>query len=531
MDVEALLPELLERVRDVLGTDTASVLLWDDATEALVPTAARGIEGELPPSFRVPFGRGFAGRVMAEAGPVVIDQIDDTTVLNPLLRSAGLRSLLGVPLWAEGRVMGVLHVGTLSERRFTEDDAEFLQLVADRVALATQARLSKEERAAAAALQRSLLPFRLPHVPGLDLAARYVPGEAGAVGGDWYDVLSLPGGRLGLVMGDVVGRGLRAAVVMGRLRSALRAYALESTDPAEVLTRLDRKLQHYEPGETATVVYGVFEPSFERLTLSSAGHLPPLVAAPGAGADYVDVPIDPPLGVSVGVRRRSVTVEVDRGAVVCLYTDGLVERRRSGIDEGLDRLRTAVEAGPAEHVCGTAVAALVGAGDTIDDDVAFLVVRRPAGDAERQLDLVVDAQPSSVSQIRAIVRRWLVDVGAGPEDVADVLVAVGEACSNAVEHAYGPGGGRVEVRLAFDGPDLVARVRDHGHWRDQRGCHRGRGMNVMSQLVDDVRVERGPTGTEVVIRRRLRPDGADPIDATAAADRAVPVEQPDAARP
>jgi serine phosphatase RsbU (regulator of sigma subunit)/anti-sigma regulatory factor (Ser/Thr protein kinase) len=511
LDVSALLPELLDRVRELLETDTASVLLWDEASESLVPAADRGIEGELPPTFRVPFGQGFAGRVMAEAGPVLIDRIDDTTVLNPRLREAGLRALLGVPLWAEGRVMGVLHIGTMSARRFTEHDVEFLQLVADRVSLATQARLSKEERAAAAALQRSLLPFRLPYVPGLELAARYIPGEAGAVGGDWYDVLSLPGGRLGVVMGDVVGRGLRAAVVMGRLRSALRAYALETTDPAEVLTRLDRKLQHFEPGETATVLYGVFEPSFDRLTMSSAGHLPPLLASAGAGTDYVDVPIDPPLGVSVSVRRRHVEVGVERGAAVCLYTDGLVERRRAGIDEGLDRLRTAVEPGRAEDVCGAALGALVGEGEPIDDDVALLVVRRPADTAESQLDLVVDAQPSSVSHVRAVVRRWLVNRGVGPDDVSDVLVAVGEACSNAVEHAYGAGGGSVEVRLGLDGPDLVARVRDHGHWRDQRGCHRGRGMSVMSQLVDEVYVERGPTGTEVVIRRRLgTPDGSEP---------------------
>src|SRR5262249_26517591 len=152
-------------------------------------------------------------------------------VLNPILREQGIRSLLGVPLISSGQVIGVLHVGTLGARQFTSDDTRLLQVVAERAGFAVQSRRLMVERAAAKVLQRSMLPARLPVVPGLEMAARYVGAELGGIGGDWYDVFALPDNRLCIVIGDVVGRGLAAADVMGRLRSALRAHALYSDDP------------------------------------------------------------------------------------------------------------------------------------------------------------------------------------------------------------------------------------------------------------------------------------------------------------
>jgi hypothetical protein len=164
---------------------------------------------------RISVGRGFAGRIAAEHRPVILDRVDHTTVLNPILWAKGIQSMVGVPMVAGGRVTGVLHVGSLTPRRFTADDVELLQLAAD--------------RAAVAALQRSLVPSALPAVAGAELAARYIPGS-----GDWYDVFTLPSGELCVTVGDVAGSGLPAAVVMGRMRSSLRSYALETTDPAEV---------------------------------------------------------------------------------------------------------------------------------------------------------------------------------------------------------------------------------------------------------------------------------------------------------
>jgi anti-sigma regulatory factor (Ser/Thr protein kinase)/putative methionine-R-sulfoxide reductase with GAF domain len=502
LDVEDLLVELLDRVRELLEVDTATVLMLDSSYQQLVVTAARGIEASVRQGIRVPMGKGFAGRVAAEMRPVIIEQVDHTNVIHAVFREHGICSLLGVPLLISGTVIGVLHVGTLVPRQFTDDDVRLLQIVADRVALATHSRRAEIERTAAAVLQRSLLPAQLPVVPGLELAARYLPAENHGVSGDWYDVFTLPSGWLCIVIGDVVGRGLAAADVMGRLRSALRAYALLGGDPAEVLGRLDQQVQHFEPETMATVLLAMFEPSFERLHLSAAGHLPPVLALPGRPAALLDVPSDHPVGVPGGLRRRATTINLPPGALLCFYTDGLVERRDTSLDASLQRLCELVVAGSVESVCGKVMARLVG-GDAPGDDVAILAVRRQDSGEIGPLDLVVAALPWSLRDIRVAVRRWLSAVGAAPRTVADLLVAVGEACTNAVEHAYGPGGGTVTVHMELQLPDVLATVRDTGRWRPPRGENRGRGTLFMRNCSDDLRIDHGPTGTNVVIRRSL----------------------------
>jgi putative methionine-R-sulfoxide reductase with GAF domain len=375
LDLEDLLVELLDRVRELVQVDAATVLLLDSSCQQLVVTAARGLEATVRQGVRIPMGKGFAGRVAAEKQPVIIERIDDTNVLYPILRDHGICSLLGVPLLIGGTVIGVLHVGTLAHRRFTDDDVSLLRIVADRVAFATQSRRAEVERTAAAVLQRTLLPAPLPVVAGLELAARYVPAEDGRVGGDWYDVFTLPSGSLCIAIGDVVGRGLGAADVMGRLRSALRAYAFLGDDPAEVLARLDQQMQHFEPEMMATVLLARFEPSLARLHLSSAGHPPPVLALPNRAAVLLDVPSDHPVGVPGGLQRRDTTINLPPAALLCFYTDGLVERRDSSLDAGLGRLCASVVAGPVESVCTEIMARLVG-DEVPGDDVALLAVRR-----------------------------------------------------------------------------------------------------------------------------------------------------------
>lgn len=501
LDVEALLVELLDRVREVLSADTAAVLLLDEPNAQLVATAARGIEEEVYQGVRVPLGRGFAGRVAAARRPLAIEDIDRADVVNPLLRDKGIRSLLGVPLLAGGELLGVLHIGSVVPRHFTDADVDLLQVVADRVALATHATLTDTARTASALLQRSLLPERLPDVPGLETAVRYIAGGGGKVGGDWYDMFSLPSGRVCVTLGDVVGHGLRAAVVMGRLRSALRAHALTHQHrPGAVLELVDRQLRHFEPNEMATAVVAVLEPSFDRLLLSVAGHPAPVLATTDGPGRYLDVPVDPPLGVAHHGGRRVAEVDLPPGAVVCFYTDGLVERRDRPLDARLDLLAAAVSAGPPEQVCTTVMNRLVG-DERPGDDVALLAVRRLDG-CDAPLDLTFPAVSSALGDIRAAVRRWLSGVGAGSDDVTDVLLAVGESTSNVVEHAYGPGGGMVRVRLELDPPDVVVTVRDWGRWRPPRGTNRGRGRRIM-EAAGDVTIDRRLDGTEVVIRRRL----------------------------
>jgi putative methionine-R-sulfoxide reductase with GAF domain len=374
LDDHDFLPVLLDRAKGILHADTAAVLLLDSPSGQLVAAAAAGLEEEVRQGVRIPVGRGFAGRVAATGRPVILDHVDRTTVLNPILIAKGINSMLGVPLIAEGKVIGVLHVGSLTPRRFTSYDASLLQLAADRAALAVQSQRSADDRIAAAALQRSLLPSELPTVPGVQIAARYVPGS-GAVGGDWYDVFVLPSGELGVVIGDVAGSGLAAAIVMGRMRSALRAYALETTDPAEVLSRLDRKMQHFEPGALATVLYAVLDPALDRAYLSSAGHLAPVTAVPGEAGKLAEIAPGLMIGVDPRARRRVSTVKIAQGAVLCLYTDGLVERRQYPLDEGLARLCGAVTAQAPEQVCASVMGALVGSVPA-RDDIALIALRR-----------------------------------------------------------------------------------------------------------------------------------------------------------
>lgn len=374
LDDPDLLAELLDRARGVLQADTAALLLLDQRSGQLVASAATGLEDEVRQGVRVPLGKGFAGLIAAERKPVILQHVDHDNVLNPILLAKGIRSLVGVPLIASGEVIGVLHVGSLTPREFTPHDADLLQLAADRAALAVQSQLARSDRAAANALQRSLLPAALPAVPGAEVSARYVAGQ-GVVGGDWYDVFPLPSGELTVVIGDVAGSGLSAAVVMGRMRSALRAYALETADPAEALSRLDRKMQYFEPGALATVLCAVLDPGLERVSISLAGHFPPVIAPPGRPAALADVPGDLMIGVAPDTPRQATTVAIPPGALLCFYTDGLIERRDRPLADGLAALCQVVAAGPTEAACATVMSALVG-GEASRDDIALLMIRR-----------------------------------------------------------------------------------------------------------------------------------------------------------
>ena len=388
LDERALLETLLERVKKTLQADTAAVLLLDHSARQLVAAAASGIEEEVIQGARVALGTGFAGRIAATGEPVILNDVNDTTVSNPLLVERGIRSLLGVPLFAGGRVIGVLHVGSLNGQAFGQQDVEMLQLAADRAALALHSLMSQDDALAAAALHRSLLPATLPSVPGTDLAARYVAGS-GNVGGDWYDVFVLPDGKLGVVIGDVAGSGLASAVVMGRMRSALRAYVLETADPATALRMLDRKIQYFEPGAMATVLYGLYTPGTGEFAFSSAGHLPPVLAVPsGRPSGVLPVRPNPPIGAADDPERRTATAVIPPGALLCCFTDGLVERRYEVIDVGIGRVAATLDeliaAGPsrsgrrvplAEDACALVMRTLVG-NTPAQDDIAMLTLHR-----------------------------------------------------------------------------------------------------------------------------------------------------------
>jgi putative methionine-R-sulfoxide reductase with GAF domain len=375
LEIEDLLGELLDRLRDILEADTAAVLLLNEERTALVARAARGIEEEVRQGMRIPLGRGFAGRVAQARRPVMIDRVDPSTVENPVLWEKGLRLMVGVPLVANDRVLGVLHVGRLVDRPFGADDVQLLEIAGQRIAGAVSARLLALERAAASLLERNLMPHQLPEFPGLALASRYVPAERRAVGGDWYDVFVLPSGTLWVVTGDVAGHGLSAAVTMSHVRSVVRSYAFLGHEPDEVLALTDSKMQHFEPGVITTAICAASAPPFDRIRLSTAGHPPPVMAGPGAPGRFEKLHADLPLGVRSNADRCSTTVELPPGGVLVFYTDGLVERRDEPVDQRLELLRSSVAAEDPELVCQRVMSRLVGLA-TPTDDIALVALRR-----------------------------------------------------------------------------------------------------------------------------------------------------------
>ncbi|MDP8943328.1 MAG: SpoIIE family protein phosphatase [Actinomycetota bacterium] len=505
LTLDDLLEELLGRIVEVVGTDTAAILMLDERRQELVARAARGLEEEVERGVRIPLGRGFAGRVAAERRAIAIPELEHAEVLNPLLREKGVRSLLGVPLLVEGQVIGVLHVGTLTPREFSDEDASLLRLVAERAALAIEhARLYEREHRIAESLQRSLLPDRLPEIPGTAVAARYVPARRETeVGGDWYDVIPLKECLVGVAIGDVAGHGLPAAALMGQLRSALRAYALEGHSPSAVVERLNRLMRRLGDKRMATVLYAIFDVEAGALRFANAGHLPPLLVEADGVAAFIEQARAEPLGVLDYARYAEEEVALGDGATLVLCTDGLVERRSEALDEGLARLRDTVLDGPQapEALCDHVLAAAVPR-EGGDDDVALLVLQ-PAVLGAEGLRLRLAADPDELARLRRLLGRWLRTVEAGPEEAYDITVACTEACANAVEHAYSPGDASFELAAALDDGEVAITVRDSGRWRPARGVNRGRGLQIMESLMDRAEVTRGEKGTTVELRRRL----------------------------
>ncbi|MEX2290796.1 MAG: SpoIIE family protein phosphatase [Mycobacteriales bacterium] len=327
--------------------------------------------------------------VLAGGAPVLLDVDDDVLVrdmgdaeLVDVYRQVGVRSAMVLPLRARRQVLGVLSLFTDdSARSFDAGDLAMAADLARRAALAVDnARLYSREHDVAEQLQRSLLP-QLEAVPGLDHAARYLPGATSAqVGGDWYDLFALPDGTVGLAVGDVMGHDMTAAAAMGQLRSVLQSYAWQGSAPAIVLDRLDQLVQGLDMAQLATCLYGRLDPPREgrpgRLRLANAGHLPPALRSPDGTVRLVATDASLLVGAELGTTREEVEESVEPGSVLVLYTDGLVEHRGRPIDEGLEALAAALRSAPeedADAICEHLLAEL--AYGALDDDVALLVVR------------------------------------------------------------------------------------------------------------------------------------------------------------
>lgn len=504
LSLDDLLRGLLAEISDILEVEGAAIGLLDTTGNTLVIEATYGYAQTVERGFRVALGEGFTGRIAATGQPAVIATAAGIEPLEPFLREAGIGALMGVPLRTEGRTIGVLHVGTKRSREFSQEDTSLLQLAADRAALAIEhARSYERERGVVETLQRSLIPEQLPRLPGLEMAARYQPGGPRAdVGGDWYDAIALEGGQVGLAMGDVVGHGLEAASLMGQLRNALRAYALEEHPPGIVVEKLDTLVQSLEQGRMATLLYLVVDADLSRATFASAGHLPPLLVGPDGEARFVEEAASVPLGVMPGGYNEAV-VDIEPGSTLVLYTDGLVEERGEPIDDGLERLRQAVINGPddPEELCDSVLAAM-GRSDRAADDVAMFVLRTVAVEVE-EMTLELSTQPRALTGLRRTLGRWLEAAGASMEESQDIRMAAHEAACNSMEHAYGFEEATFKLDASRNNGEVRIVVRDTGGWREPRKSDRGRGLDLMRALMDEVELEAGDDGTTVRMKRKI----------------------------
>ena len=376
LPLDQLLDQVLRLIAEAVDAPRAVLLLRDEREDVLVARAAVGLEGlvELE-DVRVPVGAGVAGTIAARNQPWVVPDLSKIPVHSHYLRENS-RSLAGVPLRLDEEVIGVLHVNSDELDRFSDDDLGLLIPAAERAALAIgRARVVERERRIAVTLQRSLLPTSLPAVAGIELEARYTPGTSIEVGGDWYDALPLPDGRLAVVIGDVAGKGLRAAALMGELRAGLRAYAIEGGGPVETLARLDRLA--VRSAHMATVVMLDVDPSSGAVEFGSAGHLPPLLVRADGSAAFLGGGASAPL-LAFHADVPAGTAALDPGDRVVLYTDGLVERRYEVIDDSLERLRATAEGfdGPLDALCDHLMGAMRAPAGTPQDDIAMLALAR-----------------------------------------------------------------------------------------------------------------------------------------------------------
>lgn len=503
LDLEELLDELLVRIQEVLAVDTVAILLYDDESHQLVARAAKGIEEEVEQGVRIPVGRGFAGRIAAERVAIFIADVDHADIMNPILRQKGIRSLLGLPLIVEGELIGVLHVGSLKPRTFGPRDLALLQVAAARAAPGIErARLYaalEHEHSVAMILQRSLLPQQMVDLAGVSVAARYMPATY-EVGGDWYDFFPLPGGRFGIAIGDVVGHGLKAAALMGQLRTALHSYALEDHSPARTLQLVDRYIRSMSQDAMATAAYVVLDTDTGLLRVASAGHPPALILG-AEGGRLLELPPSPPLGAFPYSSWAEHESWLSGEEILLLYTDGLVERPGTPLMGSIDRLLTVTAAAlSADEACRLAVEHMIPFA-RLRDDIAIVAMQY--GTVPEELSLRLPTEPTVLADVRRVLRRWL-RLQAVPEQTGrEVVLAISEICANAIEHAYPPAPADFELTARRAGDQLEFVVRDKGVWREPRGENRGRGLNVARAAMSEVEINSSDVGTEVILRRRV----------------------------
>ncbi|MEU9592969.1 SpoIIE family protein phosphatase [Streptomyces sp. NPDC048193] len=443
-----------------------------------------------------------------------------------VLRTLGLHSVLLVPVHARGDTLGLVQFARhRTAVPFDDDDLLLAQEIVSRAAVSIDnARRYTRERSTALTLQRTLLPRHTVRQSAVDTASRYLPaGSRAGVGGDWYDVIPLSGARVALVVGDVVGRGLHAAATMGRLRTAVRAFADIDLMPDELLTHLDdvvirmQREESRDEGETsATCLYAIYDPVSRLCSLASAGHVPPTVVTPSTAggapgtagvAEVPEVPIGPPLGLG-GLPFETTEFELREGSLLVLYTDGLIAGRTRDVDLALATLHGVLTSAPEslEETCDRLLTALLPSRPA--DDVALLVARTRALDPGHVAAIDLPSDPAAVSEARRFAADVLADWGLEEMSFTTEL-AVSELVTNAIRYGRSP----VQLRLILQST-LTCEVSDAGstapHLRRARVFDEGgRGLLLVAQLTERWGARHGREG-KVIWAEQTLPAGVRP---------------------
>jgi integral membrane sensor domain MASE1/GAF domain-containing protein len=452
------------------------------------------------------------GRAALTGKPVYLDsraQMADWFPPETLEGLPGTDAVAAFPLFDHGRVAGTLTLAFERRVPFGEAECNTLETFAAVVGQTLErVRLTEHREGVAMTLQHAMLG-RPDDVDSVAVSTAYRPAdERLQVGGDWYDVIDLSGSRVGLVVGDVVGHHLEAAATMGQLRAALRALAVVLEDPAAVVRALERLVAHDDAARSSTLLYAVLDPERQTLRYCATGHPPPLLVHQDGGCEFLLGGRGAPLGSFRPIEPQAATATLPLGSTLVLYTDGLIERRREVLDVGLDRLAAlapVIAATPVADLADTLLDAMIAG--TREDDVAVLVARS----APAHLHRCLAGSPDELAVLRRDVRAWFEPTGVKTAESEEMLVAIGEAVANAIEHAYsGRAHGPIEVELQRSEGDgngtarVCAVVRDHGAWRPPSGdVTRGRGIHLMRAFCPDVDVCRSDDGTEVRLTREF----------------------------
>ncbi|MCW2904443.1 MAG: Serine phosphatase RsbU regulator of sigma subunit-like protein [Streptosporangiaceae bacterium] len=523
LDIGQTAAELIDvavpRLADTAGVLVLERLLEDEVSDretdgaAVVRRLAAGVAGPQSDAWRTafpidevsvypawtPYAQAMAtrrsvlfGRLDSELAKEIAQQVCGREMVSELLHQT---SFLVVPLKARGEVLGFVVLARRPDREeFGDQDVALAEELAARAAICIDnARLYNQERRTALTLQSSLLPTNLGTPLGLEIAHRYLPAsDLTGVGGDWFDVIPLPGSRVALVVGDVMGHGTRAAATMGQLRTAVRTLAALDLPPAEVLHRLDQMTQDLDATQIATCMYATYDPVGRGWAFARAGHVPPIILWPDGSTAVLELPPGLPLGIGDG-HFETRELRLPAGATLVLCTDGLVESRERDIDEGMAALCETLKGADSglEQMCDTTIEALRPNHDR--DDIALLMARVHTLTPDQIATTTLPTSPSSVHRARALVRATLSGWGlSGILDTAELLVS--ELVTNAVQHGRGP----VEVRL-LRSTTFIIEVGDSSlappllRTPDSL-AETGRGLQLIKSLAQRWGIRRGPDG-------------------------------------